>query len=207
VASVKGCYLESFDFNIITCNPGTLPVRLAYFRNAGSSNGKHYLEWLLQEVQNLQSVIVEKGNREGVFVRERVLPNTGDRGTKQFSVPLTATPDYPLYRLRIVQKNGTAFYSNVIRLQEGASPELVRLGPNPATNQLDIQLNGMDGKTFVYSIIGINGTIAGRGTVQVHGNRATVSIPLHHIGPGTYQLQLAGGGAGSQPISLRFVKH
>jgi hypothetical protein len=207
VASVKGCYLESFDFNIITCNPGTLPVKLAYFRNAGSSNGKHYLEWLLQEVQNLQSVIVEKGNREGVFVRERVLPNTGDRGTKQFSVPLTATPDYPLYRLRIVQKNGTAFYSNVIRLQEGASPELVRLGPNPATNQLDIQLNGMDGKTFVYSIIGINGTIAGRGTVQVHGNRATVSIPLHHIGPGTYQLQLAGGGAGSQPISLRFVKH
>lgn len=60
VFSVKGCYLENFPFPIIPCEPTTLPVRLVYFKNAGDNNNSPYLEWLLQDVQYLQSVVLEK---------------------------------------------------------------------------------------------------------------------------------------------------
>ncbi len=207
VASVKGCYLQSFEFSIFSCNPSTLPVKLLSFQQQAVAGDQQQLKWLLQDVQNLQSVVVEKGNREGIFVRERVLTNVGERGTKLFSALVASSADYPLYRLKIVQKNGSFFYSNVLRLQDKSMQDPVRIGPNPATDQLGIQLSGMDGRVMAYSIIGINGSLEARGTFQVHGQRAERFISLQNIRPGAYHLQLTHPGSGAQPISLRFVKH
>ena len=204
VASVKGCYLRTFPFEIFSCNPGTLPVKLSYFKNKGTRDGQHQLEWLLQEVQNLQSVVVEKSKGDGRFIVEKVVSGEAARGSKVFSYPTEATPAYPLYRLKITQKNGKPFYSPVVNVRSGSALPLVRFGPNPAKDRLDIQLSSASPHQVQYTLYNSNGVAVKRGQLPLNSGENHVSVPLSGILPGTYNLQLISAG---QPFSFRFVKH
>lgn len=207
VYSVKGCYLANFDFNIIPCEPNTLPVRLLYFKNSGSRQNMHHLEWLLQEVQNLQSIVVEKGTGNGKFITEKIVTNESFRGDKLYAYVAAASPAFPLYRLKITPKSGRPFYSPVINTASGAAPSPVRIGPNPAREKLEIQLSSPEPKKAAYIIYNNNGVAVKMGNLPlaVGGNNAT--IPLHALLPGNYHLQITGLTGQAQPFSFRFVKH
>ena len=208
VASSKGCYLETFGpFTITTCNPGTLPVRLAGFKNTGTRNGQHHLEWLLREVQNLQSIVVEKGTSDGRFVTETILSNEMFRGDKLYTYAATASPAFPLYRLKVTSKNGRSFYSPVINVASGTEPPPVRISPNPATTDLRIQFTGRHLQKAAYTIYNSNGLAVKAGHLPLPDSENKASISLQSLMPGTYHLQLTGLSGQLQPISFRFVKH
>lgn len=204
VASVKGCYLKTFPFEIFSCNPGTLPVKLSYFKNKGTRGGQHQLEWLLQEVQNLQTIVVEKSTGDGRFAMETILRDDAARGSKVFTYSAEASAAYPLYRLKITQKNGKPFFSPVINASTGNLSPLLRFGPNPAKDRLDIQLSSAGPCQAQYTLYNSNGVAVKRSHLPLHSGENKVSIPLQGILPGTYNLQLTGAG---QPFSFRFVKH
>lgn len=205
VASVKGCYLQTFGpFNIISCNPSTLPVKLVYFKQAGSSNRQHQLEWLLQEVQNLQSIVVEKSADGEVFVTEKVLVNEKDRGPKLYAASVPEQASFPYYRLKITQKNGPSLYSPVINSAMGMPAGINRVWPNPATNRLVVELAGRTNQVLPYTIFDVNGVAVGKGILPLSSGKNTGSISLPaSLRTGVYQLQLHG----QQLISFRFVKH
>jgi hypothetical protein len=206
VASVKGCYLQTFSFEIFSCNPGTLPVRLAFFKNAGTRDELHHLEWLLQEVQNLQSIVVEKGTGNGRFVTEKIFSNELFRGDKLYSYAASSSPAFPLYRLKITPKNGRPFYSPVINTASGAVPP-ARIGPNPASDRLEVQLNSPAPQKAIYTIYNSNGAAVKGGNLPLSSGENKASIPLHSLTPGMYHLQITGLSRQEQPISFRFVKH
>jgi hypothetical protein len=207
VASAKGCYLQSFDFSITTCNPGTLLLRLVYFRNEGVKNGRPQLEWLLQDVQDLQTVVVQKSSDGETFITENLMVNKYDRGTKLYSQPVNAGSDYPYYRLKIIQKNGQAFYSPVINTATNHSSGINKLWPNPATNRLNIELAGGWSQAFCYTLNNSNGLVVGKGLIQKETGGTTGIIPLPAtLPPGVYHLQVSGASGTGQPISFRFVK-
>lgn len=202
VYSVKGCYLKTFDFSIIPCNPSTLPVRLVYFKQAASpATSQHQLEWLLQDVQNLQSIVVEKSLDGIKFSTDQIFAHEQQRGDKVFSIPVAASP---FYRLKITNKSGQSFYSAVIRTTTATSVA-ARAWPNPATDKLHLELPETGTQNLAYTIFNTNGTVVGKGSLPVKQgeNAAVISLPAS-MQPGVYHLQVSGGG---QPISFRFVKH
>ena len=205
VASTKGCYLRSFDFTIISCNPGTLPVNLVYFKNKGGQNGQQNLEWLLQDVQNLQSIVVEKAEANGKFVAEKILANENARGSKVYAIPVTAAD--ASYRLKITQKNGKTFYSPVVYLGTGRATATHRIGPNPATDKLNLQLWSSGTQRTGYVIYNSNGMAIDRGTLSLVSGENNTAISVQSLPAGSYHLQVTGLSGEGQPISFRFVKH
>lgn len=206
VASTKGCYLRSFDFNIIPCRPGALPVNLVYFKSKAGQTGQQSLEWLLEDVQNLQSIVVEKAQTPGNFIAEKVFAAENARGSKLYSLPASATDSYPYYRLKITQKNGKAFYSPVVYLA-GRTEGTHRIGPNPAKDKLTLQLWSNEKQKGDYTIYNSNGVAVSRGVLSLSEGENTTAIPVQSLPTGTYHLQVTGVANGKQPISFRFVKH
>jgi hypothetical protein len=86
-------------------------------------------------------------------------------------------------------------------------PSPARIGPNPATDKLDLQLTSLKSQRAIYSIYNSNGMVVKQGVLTLSEGRNNTSIPLQTILPGTYQLQVAGVAGEAQPISFRFVKH
>jgi hypothetical protein len=207
VASVKGCYLRTFPFDIITCNPGTLPLRLLYFKNSGSRQNQHYLEWLLQDVQNLQSIVVEKSVDGQTFSIEKIFFNENFRGDKLYSYATEASPNFVHYRLKLTQKNGHTFYSPVLNLQADLLPSRAWIGPNPVKDRLHLQIWSTTSQKTAYSIYNVHGQAMDRGSLPLQKGQNQLSIPVQSFPPGNYQLVINGPAGGKQPISLRFVKH
>lgn len=205
VASIKGCYLRSFDFTIIPCNPGTLPVNLVYFKNKEGQNGQQNLEWLLQDVQNVQSIVVERANAAGKFLPEKVLSGDNGRGSKVFAFPVSTTD--ASYRLKITQKNGKAFYSPVVYLGTPRTAGTPRIGPNPASDKLNLQLWSTGSQKAGYVIYNSNGLAVQRGTLSLLAGENHSVLAVQTLSAGSYLLQVTGLSGSAQPISLRFVKH
>ncbi|HET7897853.1 MAG TPA: lamin tail domain-containing protein, partial [Flavisolibacter sp.] len=114
VGTSQGCDLKTFDFSVIPCAPAALAVRLAYFRNKGRMGDHVQLEWLLQDVQNLQSVVLEKAGTDGQYSSDRVFSAEGSRGEKLYSANIPVSTPFQFYRLKLTQKDGNTYYSSVI---------------------------------------------------------------------------------------------
>lgn len=203
VASAKGCYLMNFEFTIIPCYPNTLPVKLVYFKEAGIKDGQHQLEWLLQDVQNLQSIVVEKAVDKSRFVTDKVFAAEQFRGTRLYSSSLAGTSSVQFVRLKITQKNGQVFYSPVIKIATSPSNQTPRIWPNPATDKIYLDLPGNENKTITYTIYNLNGLAVGKGIFSLNRGEHIGHLSLPALPPGVYNLQVSG----RQPISFRFVKH
>ncbi len=207
VASVNGCYLKSFDFTIIPCNPALLPVKLVSFKNAGIKNGQPNLEWVLQDVQNLQSIVLQKSADGVTFETCKIYVGEQQSGTKLYSLPVTGSSSFPYYRLKVQQKNGPAFYSPIVRFESGSVHGSASMWPNPATDKLYLDLPETSLQNLQYTICNTSGMVAAKGSLpgRQSGNQRLVSLPAS-LPPGIYNLQVSSIDGG-QPISFRFVKH
>ena len=167
---------------------GPLPVVLGNF-NAINKNGQVSLTWeTFQEVENAGFEIqrrVGTGKYETLaFVNSKVIGGTGSGTTYSFddNTPLAKGVTY--YRLRQVDLNGQAAFSEVKALRGVGSPIAVSVYPNPsrgATNVaipagsgiMDISLNDFSGKS-VQSWNGIN----------------ISNLQLSNLKPGIYLLRI-----------------
>lgn len=175
---------------------GPLPVVLANF-NAVSKNGKVSLTWeTFQEVENDGFEIqrrVGTGKYETVaFVDSKVIGGTGAGTTYSFDdiAPLAKGVTY--YRLRQVDLNGQAAFSEVKALRGLGSPIAVSVYPNPsrgATNVaipagsgiMDISLNDFAGKS-----------------VQTWNGINISNLQLSNLKPGIYMLRISFRETGEQ---------
>lgn len=205
VASAKGCYLKTFEFSILDCYP-VLPVKLDYFNYAGRKNGFHQLQWKLHEIENLQTTIVQKAEKDKEFVTDKIIQEPAiATGSKLFSTEVSATGLYQYFRLKMITKNGEAFYSPVIAAN--TISQVNKIGPNPVFDKLNLQLTSASARTISYTIHNVYGETVQKGSLQVSAGQTTSSLDLALLATGVYQLQLTGLSNNGQPISFRFVKH
>jgi hypothetical protein len=204
IASVKGCYLKSFEFKILECS-ASLPVKLEYFTSSSRKKGTHLLQWKISETEKLEKMIVQKAKRNGAFTDDKTIPVTaGTTGTNPFSSEVTGD-DYSLFRLKLVTRDGNVFYSSVIST---AFTEVVnKTWPNPASNELNLELTSAVSKISTYTFYNSSGNIAGKGQLTLKKGSGLYNLPISQLPAGIYQLQIADAGPGQQPISIRFVKH
>lgn len=204
VGSVKGCYLKTFQFTILPCYP-VLPVQLVSFAYGGIRNNLHHLQWVLGEVENLQLVALEKSVDGIDFSVAQTLPNNNSSGTRYYSATEQAVNTYTFFRLKIVNKDNSLFYSPVIKTAAISAFTVHKLGPNPATALLKIELTSPAADKADYTVLNSNGVTVSKGQLYLLSGLNNVTLSVNHLPRGAYHLQIRTGLL-NQPITFRFVK-
>jgi hypothetical protein len=137
----SGCIKRTYYYRLDGSCFNYLPVTLEDFtgRYAGS---KVALSWKVAANAGIKNFVVErKGTTNSVFtpigwVQARV--DAASVGSYQFTDASPAA-DKNYYRLKMVQRNNTHTYSDVILLSKKKEKDLVRVYPNPVGDVLNIE--------------------------------------------------------------------
>lgn len=190
VESVKGCSLKSFDFYILPCQPA-LPVTLERF-----GLNQDFLEWKINHTGSLASVSLEAARPGQSFeVLKHFVPGNSGLLVQQYPV----APGYVHYRLLLKENNGSSRYSSIVSINTSSTLSLKAAGPNPARDQLRIEVKTPVTQWISYSIFSMDGRPLLSGKVHATAGNQSFELPIHQLSPGMYQFSAGGTG-------FRFVK-
>lgn len=199
VASVMGCSLKSFDFVILPCT-SVLPVKLAYFRCLPAGGGQYKAEWLMNNASGLASVELQQDASAHGFVTIASFNGNTDEN-QYFSDALENAGDH-YYRLKITERNGNVFYSQIISLKSAPSWSLYHVWPNPVRETLNFQLTAPQDAQVPYRVYNMSGQVVTSGVLSLKQGYNAPSLRVNGLAGGVYQLCTSGATA----ISFRFVK-
>ena len=103
----------------------------------------------------------------------------------------------------MVDKDGKTTFSVVRATNCNISNWIVSLYPNPALDNIDIVLTGVQQKSVSLIIINMQGQTVWKQPVQISNVYRKLSIPLKHFSPGIYKLKIMDGDYNQ---TLSFIK-
>ncbi|UAY53162.1 beta strand repeat-containing protein [Ferruginibacter albus] len=165
-----------------------LPVALVNFTGNALSNQTAQLNWQTATEINTSYFVIERSADAKNFTAIGTVNAIGV-GNNNYAYNDGAPLQAGYYRLRIVDKNGTAKYSRVVFISFSTFAASITIFPNPATGFVTVVTNN---KTLVGTIAilyDLNGQILQR--MQL-GNSSTV-VPLNELASGTYLLHVQTG--------------
>ncbi len=203
VASVKGCYLQTFDFTILPCR-AVLPVQLQSFKLVPTIKDAYQFRFVFSDVENLKELVLEKSIDGNQFISDRFLP-VHSTGIKEFFMAANKTGQYQFYRLKFISKNGAIGYSSTINTSVNVVFASEHLWPSPATSSVHLLLSSTTDQGATYTINGVGGMVK-MGNLKLNMGHNALSIPISSLSPGIYQIVILKQKDKDKPISLRFVK-
>lgn len=205
VSSALGCNLRSFDFFIFNCYGVVLEADLKSFE-LEKFNGKYKVNWIIDHNEFTDRVVLE-GSSDGATYQQlqTVIAPTEIKGTwsPTFYFPI-AHPGMSGFRLKVVQKNGKSYYSQVVKLNMPAN-RIQRIWPNPAVNTLHLNYEANQKEYIPYRIYNLTSTLVKEGEILVNKGVNQVDINIQNLLPGTYHL-LIGRKHDEKQIRAPFIK-
>jgi hypothetical protein len=184
LASALGCNLHTFPFTIIPCGP-ILPVHLISF-TASQYAGVNTCHWAIENSDDLQKVILEKSQDGRNFVVEKIFP-VPPGGVWNSGHSFAETGGYHFIRLRMVARTQTDRFSPVIDVMPKGKA-ILKAWPNPATDNLTIQLNADKNQTIFYSVVTSLNQRVQEGNKFLYEGINLISIATAGLQPGSYFL-------------------
>lgn len=187
---------------------GVVPVKLLNFTGKVENN-KSLLYWSTASEENFDHFEVERsidGTEFNSFVSIASKAPNGSGAT------YTANDNFPFvginfYRLKMVDRDGSFAYSNIVKLQTGKKELAVtQLFPNPVDDKLNIQLQSDRKQAATLSIFDITGKTIKTITLNLTAGINNTSVSLSAYASGTYILKCSN----AQGINLgafRIVKN
>ena len=173
-----------------------MPVKLINFQGS-INNNKGQLKWAVADNETGDHFQVMRSTDGRNFTEAGTVFINGKVGAESYSfsdaMELAATT---FYQLKIVNKNGSIAYSNIITLKSAAAKQAASLTilQNPVAATLSFSYAATSaGKTnlSIYTTSGVK--VYSNRISSVKGTNA-VSLPLdRHIAPGTYILEVSNG--------------
>ena len=180
---------------IINPEEGPMPVTLSKFTASSLQDNKIQLDWSTSMEINCAGYVVERSNDGNSF---SAVANVSGNGTTSlyhnYSVldnvsPFNGSAVY--YRLKQMDIDGKANFSNVIVLKVTKSNQLVSVSPNPFTSYITINTNWDKSEEISAMIMNIQGKIVASKAVQVNKGANSIRIDnLSNLPSGNYILQL-----------------
>jgi PKD repeat protein len=181
--------------NSITISENTmsitvLPVQLIYFKGS-SVTGANLLQWASATESNTDKYIVEYSTDRTRFSATGTVRAKGESNTTeayQFQDTRT-TPAY--YRLRMVDKDGSFKFSQVIYLGGNKSSGMM-LWPNPAVvgQEVQLALTVANAKQQIVQILDAFGKVLNKSVVPVRNGKLETAIPTQNLFPGIYFISI-----------------
>jgi hypothetical protein len=170
-----------------SCTP--MPVTLTTFTARKADANSAILNWVTTEETNSESFEIQHSNKGKIWNLVSVVAAKGE--SKQL-VNYHYTHAQPangenLYRLRMVDSDGTFAYSKIVSLSFDLDLQVV-LYPNPAASLLKVKINGLTDWTKIsdVKIFGLDGKTV------LRSNKLTLGeINVSNLGVGTYVISIS----------------
>lgn len=189
----NGCIKRVYAFNLNgDCYP-VLPILLVEL-NGYLENNKSYLSWSIRNDAGLKRIWIERKNGDAY-------QTIGKLEAHEYTAPglYNFTDEKPerdnYYRLRLEFENGKVVYSKIIYLQ-GSSSDLIKVFPNPAVREVQIELPDMINAKWsieLRSVSGQKSLVEG----QVSGRHYTIQR-LPSMASGLYILKVTDLNSGKE---------
>ncbi|WP_216690332.1 T9SS type A sorting domain-containing protein [Hymenobacter siberiensis] len=162
--------------NTTFCSLRPLPVELTSF-TAEVANGKVELRWTTATERSSARFVVERSATGEAF---SVVRDVAAQGNATTATAYAATDAAPLvglsyYRLRQVDLDGSAEYSQVVTVSRKAGNESIGLYPNPATDRLTLDLTALAAAPCEVRLLSLTGQLL-RYETLVGGQLQEVSL-------------------------------
>jgi PQQ-dependent dehydrogenase (s-GDH family) len=175
----------------------TLPLELLSF-TGHYKNASTYLNWKTENELNTVSFVVERSTGNSVYEAigtvfakggpgEKANYNFEDKDASKLGV------DKLYYRLRITDKDGSWFYSNIVVVNIGANGvSAVSVFPNPTEKQTTVLISSPAEQTITWKLVDAAGRILQTKQITIRKGENRINLDLHSLKAGVYYLQLNG---------------
>ena len=168
--------------NLTVQNPSsniTLPVKLLSF-SASAKHNTNTIKWSTTQEINASSFVIE---RSANSIRFSAIGEQAAKGTFETIHQYQATDDQPIsgtnyYRLKMVDADGTFTYSEVVKVK-AASEQQVSCFPNPAIDQVNLQMTNAQAGAYTYIVTTLTGRIIKSATVQLNSSMQQINVALN----------------------------
>lgn len=183
-----------------------LPLTLLEF-SGKFENDNAVLNWKTEGEINADEFIVERSVDGVRFTEIDKVAAVNRPGTHTYSFTDAAIRTLGMqtiyYRLQQKDIDGQFTYSKIISISLDSKNDLVRLYPNPATNQLDLFIHSISRNNIKLQIIDATGRLINIESRQIMVGDNRVKIDISKLAPGIYFISIHGNGIDKQ---ISFVK-
>lgn len=172
-----------------------LPVHVTSFTGKNSASG-HNLEWKVSNEENFSRYEVETSTDGRQYTVAGVV--NAENKTDYSFTGKSLISDHQLYRLKLIDLDGKAEYSSVIRLQNTSAKDKIVVFPNPVKDVVTISSRE---HIIEMNLIDMSGKLCLK---QKENNINTTALDMRSFKPGVYILTITTGtGIQAQKIFKR----
>ncbi len=139
-----------YDYWIVKLSSVALPVHLLSFEGS-LQHSIAKLTWSTGVEERFKHFELEKSTGNMVFSKVAIVAAKGNNS--KYLQQVSQIEESAYYRLKMVDKDGSFSYSNIIKLQQQVKQKIV-LYPNPARNFIQIKI-GVSCTAIIYSAAGV----------------------------------------------------
>jgi serine protease len=181
--------------NVITM-ANALPVNLLSFAGRRNTNG-HALSWITASEQNSDHFILERGFNDQSFTAITRVQAAGNSNINRFYSYLDAKPipGKNFYRLKMMDRDGTSRYSNIVLLENEEKGAIISLQPNPTQPGRDalLQINSLETGDLLVSISNLMGQVVKSFRLTNPTGNVQATIPASGMAQGNYIITIRNG--------------
>ncbi|MBC7827638.1 MAG: T9SS type A sorting domain-containing protein [Chitinophagaceae bacterium] len=178
----RGAPVNAWLANVtITSQPtSTLPLKLSAFKVNNESKEERKISWSVEDPTSAKEFIIEQSYDGRNFQKLSTIES--QELISQYSFLHRSKERKSYYRLKLVEKNGNFFYSQIIESEIPNSPSRIRLYPNPTTGILYVDVPDHYSKPLVLRVYDFSGKfiqaneVTGRDFVQLIGLREGIYL-------------------------------
>jgi hypothetical protein len=198
-----GAYTGSFTYSALDAASATSTAPAQYSFTAilpinglelsGSySNAKGNLRWTIMTIEDADHFILERSATSSNFKQVTVTPARGKE--YNFADDLHAfVGNDAYYRVKMVRKNGTVSYSNIISLKLAGINGL-QLMPTAVRSDLQVRFNNPKQQSVNIRVINMNGQVVMNNISQAAAGNISINLSgFERMAVGTYSVQVFAG--------------
>ncbi|MBL0182567.1 MAG: autotransporter-associated beta strand repeat-containing protein [Chitinophagaceae bacterium] len=205
--ATRGTITQFSPFGVGRIDPtgGVLAIKINYF-NASKGNGFNTLNWQAA-CSSSQAIFELERSVDGVnFININSIIATQARCASPFSYnDNTAPAGTVFYRIRIIDVDGKASYSAIVKLSSQVKDiELSGIAPNPVMNIAQVKVNTTKKDVVNLVVIAADGKVVSRTSVQLQAGSSIISVDIANLPSGVYMLK--GIFSDGQTNTVKFIK-
>ena len=191
--------LDRFQNESATTNTATvttLPLQLIHFTVKENSNSIAELNFSTEKEINVSHFEVERAANNAQFIFQQKIIATNSVGVNNYSLQdnISNLKGVLYYRLKMVDKDGSFKYSNILSLTLSSKGDVLKVYPTIISKgeKVNVILPQSNLQKVNYTIIDIAGRMVQHGTLQV-SNSITIQIS-NKLNNGSYYIQIMADG-------------
>ncbi len=181
--------LTSFSDYTIAYSSNPLPVTFTSL-TGNIRNGRANLSWTIADEHNVDHYEVEESLNGRQFLALTQVDASNRSSYQAIDAQLYSGTNY--YRVKAVDIDGKLTYSKIIRLENNALDQQIRVYPNPSQGELNLSMNVPAGNYQIRMINALGQTVHQQSLIHEGGSRS-MPLGLPKLNAGIYQVEVRGG--------------